>query len=466
MPSLSKRRFSENNLLESTDLLFASIADISARVRNGRLSPVELAQHCLDRIEALNPILNAFITVTAPLALDQAGNAGTEIRAGHPKRIIRREQIIGGRYRQLLRVPARQKCIPRLRRPQRSCRTRRKSSSNAELPNCGRKSQPHPSAAITTVRNSFTRNSSSTKPSSVSPRTIHHQSLEPLGRKNRTNQPRCPIGPHPRKSEKPLTSFAAHWDGRSKMKISELADQVRDIPLRDVLERYGFEPKPEGTTLRAKSKHHNIVVTGNQWFDNKANIGGGGAIDLVMHIAGVDFLAACRSLADQFRPLAAGQSGLSFPSSSQRQPRARRRNPSRNWWRSTRLRDDSNWPIARAYLVEQRKISAGLVDELHASGSIYANDHRPNPSLVFLHRDQHGEVRGATLRDTKHQSAFRPCLGNKLTAWFAVGDLAEAERVVAVESPIDALSYYCLFAGAPATRWQSSVAPERPCLKS
>ena len=24
-------------------------------------------------------------------------------------------------------------------------------------------------------------------------------------------------------------------------------------------------------------------------FDNKANVGGGGAIDLVMHIAGVDF---------------------------------------------------------------------------------------------------------------------------------------------------------------------------------
>jgi hypothetical protein len=58
-----------------------------------------------------------------------------------------------------------------------------------------------------------------------------------------------------------------------KMKISELADQVRDIPLRDVLERYGVEPRREGTTLRAKSKHHNIVVTGTQWFDNKASEG-------------------------------------------------------------------------------------------------------------------------------------------------------------------------------------------------
>ena len=33
------------------------------------------------------------------------------------------------------------------------------------------------------------------------------------------------------------------------MKISELADQVRDIPLRDVLEHYGFETKPEGVAV-------------------------------------------------------------------------------------------------------------------------------------------------------------------------------------------------------------------------
>ena len=228
------------------------------------------------------------------------------------------------------------------------------------------------------------------------------------------------------------------------MKISELADQVRGIPLRDVLERYGFEVRPEGTTLRAKSEHHNIVVTGSRWFDNKAGVGGGGAIDLVIHLAKVNFSAACRSLADEFLPLASGQTALSFPKSWQESS-----HPEKKSFEELAaiyaVREDSNWPIARAYLIEQRKISPPLVDELHARGSIYANDHRPNPSLVFLHRDQHGKVRGATLRDTKHQSVFRPCLGNKLTAWFAVGNLTEADRIVAVESPIDALSYYSLF---------------------
>ena len=66
------------------------------------------------------------------------------------------------------------------------------------------------------------------------------------------------------------------------MKITELADQVRKIPLREVLKRYGFQAKPEGTTLRAKSEHHNIVVTGTRWFDNKAGLGGGGGASSVL----------------------------------------------------------------------------------------------------------------------------------------------------------------------------------------
>jgi aspartyl-tRNA(Asn)/glutamyl-tRNA(Gln) amidotransferase subunit A len=68
---------------EQIDLSFASIADISARVRDARLSPVSLVQHCLERIEALNPKVNAFITVTAELAREQARNAERDIRAGH-----------------------------------------------------------------------------------------------------------------------------------------------------------------------------------------------------------------------------------------------------------------------------------------------------------------------------------------------------------------------------------------------
>jgi aspartyl-tRNA(Asn)/glutamyl-tRNA(Gln) amidotransferase subunit A len=67
---------------QQIDLSFARIADISARIRNARLSPVALVEHCLERIEVLNLTLNAFITVTADLARVQARRAQSDIRAG------------------------------------------------------------------------------------------------------------------------------------------------------------------------------------------------------------------------------------------------------------------------------------------------------------------------------------------------------------------------------------------------
>jgi aspartyl-tRNA(Asn)/glutamyl-tRNA(Gln) amidotransferase subunit A len=60
-----------------------TLADAAAQIRTRRLSPVELTQECLGRIERLDPTLNAFITVTADLALEQARRAESEIGAGN-----------------------------------------------------------------------------------------------------------------------------------------------------------------------------------------------------------------------------------------------------------------------------------------------------------------------------------------------------------------------------------------------
>src|SRR5579872_6779506 len=59
-----------------------SIADAAEQVRQQKISPVELARECLDRIEQLNPTLNAFITVTAESALAEAQKAEQEIQSG------------------------------------------------------------------------------------------------------------------------------------------------------------------------------------------------------------------------------------------------------------------------------------------------------------------------------------------------------------------------------------------------
>jgi aspartyl-tRNA(Asn)/glutamyl-tRNA(Gln) amidotransferase subunit A len=60
-----------------------SIAEVSELLRRREISPVELANECLQTIERLNPTLNAFITVTAESALDEAKQAEEEIHAGN-----------------------------------------------------------------------------------------------------------------------------------------------------------------------------------------------------------------------------------------------------------------------------------------------------------------------------------------------------------------------------------------------
>jgi len=65
------------------DVLFSGIAELSAAIRARRLSPVELAQACLDRIQRFGPRLNAFETVAGDLALMQARLAESDLRLGH-----------------------------------------------------------------------------------------------------------------------------------------------------------------------------------------------------------------------------------------------------------------------------------------------------------------------------------------------------------------------------------------------
>ena len=59
-----------------------SISEAAELLRQKKISPVDLATACLDRIERLNPVLNAFITVTHEGAMAQARLAEDEIQRG------------------------------------------------------------------------------------------------------------------------------------------------------------------------------------------------------------------------------------------------------------------------------------------------------------------------------------------------------------------------------------------------
>ncbi len=60
-----------------------TIAEASDLLRRKQISPVDLTAACLDRIERLNPALNAFITIMHDSALAEARAAEAEINAGN-----------------------------------------------------------------------------------------------------------------------------------------------------------------------------------------------------------------------------------------------------------------------------------------------------------------------------------------------------------------------------------------------
>jgi len=66
----------------TTEMIDLSISEAAELLRQQKISPVELATACLDRIERLNPVLNAFITVTREGAMAQARAAEDEIQRG------------------------------------------------------------------------------------------------------------------------------------------------------------------------------------------------------------------------------------------------------------------------------------------------------------------------------------------------------------------------------------------------
>ncbi len=64
------------------DLAYLTLAEAANRLRRRELSPVELARAAIDRIERLDPRINAFLRFTPEAALDAAKAAEGEIAAG------------------------------------------------------------------------------------------------------------------------------------------------------------------------------------------------------------------------------------------------------------------------------------------------------------------------------------------------------------------------------------------------
>ena len=210
----------------------------------------------------------------------------------------------------------------------------------------------------------------------------------------------------------------------------EQAARLRSIPLEAVLPLCGGQPDPHD-----KRKWHTpagtLSITGAK-FMNWKSAGGGGAIDLVIHLNHLDFKAAVDWLAARFPGVAPAQSLGPAPKSGLILPHP----------------DADNLQRVKNYLIHQRSIDCALLTPLIQSGTLYA-DNRANAVFLLLGK-QHMPV-GAELRGTTQASWRGLAPGSKKDlGFFSIpaqplhDTMPIAAPVILCESAIDAISCFAL----------------------
>ena len=221
----------------------------------------------------------------------------------------------------------------------------------------------------------------------------------------------------------------------------ELATRLRALPLEQVLPLCGGQPDRHD-----RHKWHTpagtLSLTGSKFMNWTLGAGGGGAIDLVIHLRRLDFKGAVDWLAGHFSPALPPQPVRPPPAPPLRLPPPA---PSQ----LARVRD---------YLIGRRCLPSRLVVWLIDSGSLYA-DARAN--AVFLLHDDHHRPVGAELRGTTGAPwhGLAPGSGRDLGCFaIPVQTQHTLPTVVLCESAIDAIS--C--AAIHADRMCISTAGARP----
>ena len=186
-----------------------------------------------------------------------------------------------------------------------------------------------------------------------------------------------------------------------KTKYTELAKKVRDFPLEKVAYELGLDPDPKDKH-KWQNERHIINITGSKFYDWKDMKGGGGAIDLVMHLKECDFKQAVTWLNDRF-----GE-GATIEAVTYKTRKIIQEKPVLQF--TPPIHDESKWQSVKKYLTRSRKLPSGLVDNLHEQGLIYA-DEKQNAVFIRrslkLHNDVRERGKGEGSKDTREDAGIR-----------------------------------------------------------
>ena len=176
-------------------------------------------------------------------------------------------------------------------------------------------------------------------------------------------------------------------------------------------------------------RHDSVMINKNEWYRFSQNKGGH-AIDFMKEFYGLSFAEAVKELL--------GEEGAGDTNRRTAKEDAGRQKvcpiplpglelPERN----------ESCEIARKYLIEQRKLSEQLVNQMIEKGDIYESKNYHN--VVFVGRDKEQNPRYAAMRGTDENRYRGEARGSEKAYGF--GHIGTDEKLFVFESPIDLLSY-------------------------
>lgn len=247
-------------------------------------------------------------------------------------------------------------------------------------------------------------------------------------------------------------------------RFREAAQAARDIPLHELAERLGLDrDKTDKAKWVDPEARHAITLTDQRWFDHKAGVGGGGAIDLTKHVLDCDLPQAMSWLGHSVGP---ERTAAAVVARTVRKAEETVR-------QSMAARPPFQPPVAcpapspqhrrvRDYLCRERGLSGSLVDRLMAEGVVYA-DSQSNAVMTALQAD--GKPGATELRGTGPRPFQGLARGSSRACSFELRTRSTAKtapQLVLTESAIDAMSYLELHRRADLV--VASTAGVRPTL--
>ena len=222
------------------------------------------------------------------------------------------------------------------------------------------------------------------------------------------------------------------------------ADAVRSIPLEVVLTRWGAESDRRDRS-QWRTQRGPLSVTGAKFFNWHLREGGGGAIDLVMHLSSWDARTAVQWLHQHLAahaaaaPLATGSASNpgAWRTSSCGDVRAKAGGPLR-----LPLANLAHLKRVRRYLTEQRGLAADILESLINAGKVYA-DGRGNAVFLMVAGMPNRAV-GAELRGTGQRVWRGLAPGTRKDGGYFWVGASGSEKIVLCESAIDAISCFQL----------------------